>query len=59
MFVIQSYGRTAMGWAAQEGYEKVVDVLLKAGVSRDVQDKVTASNSVCPLALIIHIVFVQ
>ena len=28
---------TALAWAAQEGHEQVVDVLLKAGANRDVQ----------------------
>ena len=33
-----------MVWAAQEGHEQVVDVLLKAGAKRDIQDKVRVSE---------------
>ena len=39
MFIIQ-HGLTALAWAAQEGHEQVMDVLLKAGAKFDVQDKV-------------------
>ena len=39
MLIIQN-GRTALAWAARQGHEQVVDVLLKAGAKFDVQDKV-------------------
>ena len=39
MFIIQN-GMTALAWAASEGHEQVVDVLLKAEAKLDVQDKV-------------------
>ena len=39
MLIIQD-GMTALSWAAQEGHEQVVDVLLKAEAKLDVQDKV-------------------
>ena len=31
---------TALAWAAYEGHEQVVDVLLKAGANPDIQDHV-------------------
>ena len=31
---------TALAWAAHQGYEQVVDVLLKAGANPDIQDNV-------------------
>ncbi len=40
VFIIQKYGMTALAWAASEGHEQVVDVLLKAGANPDIQDKV-------------------
>ena len=43
MFIIQKYGRTALAWAAHEGHEQIVDVLLKAGANPDIQDKVTVT----------------
>ena len=43
MFIIQGNGMTALAWAAYEGHEQVVDVLLKAGANPDIQDKVTAT----------------
>ena len=39
MFIIQD-GGTALAWAAHEGHEQVVDVLLKAGAKPDIQNKV-------------------
>ena len=39
MFIIQD-GSTALTWAAHEGHEQVVDVLLKAGAKPDIRDKV-------------------
>ena len=42
MFIIQN-GLTALAWAAHEGHEHVVDLLLKAGANPDNQDPVTES----------------
>ena len=39
MLIIQD-GWTALAVAASEGYEQVVDLLLKAGAKPDIQDKV-------------------
>ena len=40
IFTIQKNGMTALAWAAFKGREQVVDMLLKAGANRDIQDKV-------------------
>ena len=40
MFIIQEYGMTALAWAAHEGHEQVVDMLLKAAAKPDIQGKV-------------------
>ena len=37
MFILQRYGMTSLVWAAQEGHEQVVDILLKAGANPDIQ----------------------
>ena len=44
MFIMQENGMTALNWAAQKGHKQVVDVLLKAGASPDIQDKVPYSG---------------
>ena len=38
-FIIQNYGITALAYAANQGHEQVVDVLLKAGANPDIQDQ--------------------
>ena len=41
MLIIQENGMTALAWAAYEGHEQVVDVLIKAGANPDIQNQVT------------------
>ena len=54
MFIIQN-GRTALAWAAHEGHEHVVDLLLKAGANPDNQDPVTESVCTDCMSLISHV----
>ena len=39
MFILQKYGATALIWAATEGCEQVVDVLLNAGANPDIRSR--------------------
>ena len=39
-------GRTALAWAAYQGCQKVVNILLNAGANPDIQDQVASQQSV-------------
>ena len=47
MFIIQKYGMTALAYAACQGHEQVVDVLIKAGARPDIQEQVIARVCAC------------
>ena len=44
VLLIQEYGMTALAWAASEGHEEIVDMLLNAEANPNIQDKLNIEN---------------